>query len=91
MFIVVQHSVSDPQTFYSTAGSAAIPEHLKLLQVFPSADGAHCTCLWQADSVGAVREFIEPAIGRVGRNEYYPVDEAHALGLPTTAGAAQPA
>lgn len=82
MFVIVEHRISDPGTFFSIAQQAKIPADMKLHQVMPSEDGSRCVCLWEADSPGAVKEFVEPAVAHVSRNEYFAVDAAHAAGSP---------
>jgi hypothetical protein len=82
MYVVVEHRISDPGTFFSVAQQVKIPDDLKLHQVIPSDDGSRAVCLWEADSPRAVREFIEPAVGHVSTNEYFAVDAAHAVGIP---------
>ncbi len=94
MYVIVEHRISDPGTFFSIAQQAKIPDDLKLRQVIPSQDGSRAVCLWEADSPRAVREFIEPSVGHVSTNEYFAVDAEHAVGIPgaapssATAGAA---
>ena len=91
MYVVVEHRISDPGTFFSIAQQAKIPDDMKLHQVIPSEDGSRCVCLWEADSPRAVQEFIEPAVGHVSNNEYFAVDAAHAVGIPPAAAqVAQP-
>ncbi len=87
MFITVIHRISDPDKFESSAKTAteAIPSHLKLHQYLSGADRKTATCLWEAPSVEAVKEFLEPVVGNVCRNEYVPLNEEAAFGLPISA------
>ncbi|WP_175628342.1 hypothetical protein [Thioalkalivibrio denitrificans] len=41
------------------------------------------TCLYEGPSVERVREHLDTAIGPAATQRYYPVAEAHAMGLPT--------
>jgi hypothetical protein len=84
MYIVVQHKISDPATFWSMAGEAlsSLPEGVKLCQSLPNADGSQCVCLWSADSVDTVKELIESKAGHISNNEYYAVETQNAMGLP---------
>ena len=88
MYIIVEHRISDPTTFFSIAQQARIPDGMKLHQVMPSEDASRCVCLWEADSPRAVREFVDPAVGHVSANEYFAVDAAHAVGMPGAAAQA---
>jgi hypothetical protein len=51
-------------------------------------------CIWEAESVDAVRNVLEPVIGRVSRNEYFTVENregfARPSGIPQTAAAGAP-
>ena len=88
MYIVVEHEISDPKTFWDTAqeGMSNLPDGLKTHQVFPNSDGTKAVCLWEADGVEDVESFIEGAVGQVSRNTYYPVEEENAVRSPATAG-----
>lgn len=86
VFVIVDHTIVDLE-FWTIARSMTIPEHLELHQIMPSSSQTRAVCLWQADSVDAVRDFIEPAVGHISRNGYFAVEAAHAVGLPTSAAA----
>lgn len=60
MFVSVIHRISDPDRFFEMAGSATIPEDLRLPQVLSSGDRATTVCLWEAPSIERVRDFLEP-------------------------------
>lgn len=84
MYIVVEHEISDPKSFFETAQAEMpnLPSHLKLHQVFPSADGSKAVCLWQAAGVDEVRDYVERSVGHVSNNSYFPVEAEQAVGLP---------
>jgi hypothetical protein len=48
----------------------------------PSEDGAQAVCVWEAGSVEDVQSFVESATGDLSQNEYFPVADAQAIGLP---------
>ena len=87
MFIVVEHEISDPGTFWQTAqeGMADLPGHLKLHQVLPATSSDKAVCLWEADAVDHVRDFVEGAVGAASTNTYYAVEAEQAMGLPVGA------
>lgn len=95
MYIVVQHTITEPAAFWSAADPTAFPPQVKLHHTFPTADGTRAVCIWEADSIDAVRNFLEPAVGRVSRNEYFQVENKEGLGrpsrVPQTAAAGSPA
>ncbi len=90
MYIVVQHSISDPANFHRSAEAAnkKLPATLKLHHVFAAPDGTKAVCLWEADSITAVEDFLEPAVGKFGRNEYYEVPNKEGIVLPRISVAA---
>ena len=89
MFVVVEHTITNPGVFFGLVSKAAeAPSGLKALQFFPSKSKDRAVCLWEANSVEAVKAFLEPLSAQSSRNTYYSVDSATAMGLPTVASAA---
>ena len=86
MYVLVHHEISDPTTFWQ-ADVSQLPPHLKLHHSFPTKDGSRATCLWEGDSVAAVRDFIERAVGRVSQNEYVEVENREGVGMPSAVAA----
>jgi hypothetical protein len=88
MFIVVQHQVSDPSAFWAAARDSMgnIPSNLKLHQTLPAPDGSRAVCVWEAESVDAVRSYLESAV-KGGRNEYFEVVNRDGVALPTSMAA----
>lgn len=83
MYIVAEHEISNPKTFWDTAKSATLPSNLKLHQTFPNPEGTKAVCLWEAAGVDEVKRFVENALGKVSRNTYFAVETKNATGLPT--------
>jgi hypothetical protein len=90
MYIVVQHSISDPANFLRSAEEAnkKLPATLKLHHVFSAPNGTKAVCVWEGDSITAVKDFLEPALGKFGRNEYYEVPNKEGVVLPRLSVAA---
>jgi hypothetical protein len=84
MYIVVEHTISDPVKFLKGAEevNARIPASVKLHHVFSAPDGTRAVCVWEADSIAAVSDLLEPATGQFGRNEYYEVPNKEGIVLP---------
>lgn len=89
MFVVIHHSITNPQRWEEiTSKMGAMIEHRQLpkglngLSYLPSTDGRHADCLWEVDSLENLKRFLEPATGTAARNEYFQIDAAHAMGLP---------
>jgi hypothetical protein len=85
MYVLVHHNVRDPQNFWNTAEQAIpqIPEGLKLHHTLSDREGRIATCLWEADSVAAVRAFLEPALGEFSTNSYAEAENRDGIALPT--------
>ena len=91
MYVVVQHTISEPAAFWNAADPNTLSPDIKLHHTFPAPDGSRAVCIWEAESVDAVRNVLEPVIGRVSRNEYFAVENregfARPSGIPQTAAA----
>jgi hypothetical protein len=82
MHIVVIHSISDPDKFWSAADESEPPEGIALHSALPNDDGSRAVCLWKADSVDSVKQLVEDTVGDVSSNEYFEVNATNAQGLP---------
>lgn len=93
MYVVVQHHIRNTETAFPRgqrliSGDGA-PEKVRVLQFYPSRDLAEVTCLWDADSVQSVQDWVDAVLGDSSENICYPVDAGQAfaerpLGLPET-------
>jgi hypothetical protein len=89
MFVVVEHTITDPDAFFALAARVAeAPSGIKGLQFFPSIGKDRAVCLWQAKSIEALKSFLEPLSAQSSRNTYYEVDSTKAMGLSNLATAA---
>jgi hypothetical protein len=86
MYVIVEHTISDPERVRAIVEAAEIPAHLTLHQVLPNVDGTRQVCLWEAADVAAVEAFVEPALAGLSTNTYFIVDAERAMGLPVAAG-----
>lgn len=90
MNVVVQHRITDREKFLSTnaedIGNGG-PPGVQVRQFFPSQDSSMAVCLWEADSIDAVRDYLDPATEGIAENTYFEVDTERALGLPEAAAA----
>jgi hypothetical protein len=83
MFITIEHDIHDISKFAERAERAMPPPAgLVVHQFLPAADGSRATCLYEADSVDRVRNFVDGALGDASTQYYVPVAEEQALGLP---------
>jgi len=92
MYVVVFHRIKDPETAFSRgqnllAGNGA-PRGTRALQFYPSLDQSAVTCLWEAESVGAVQDYVDETLGGSSENICFEVNTGPARGLPEAAVAA---
>jgi hypothetical protein len=94
MYAVAQHQIVDAQAAFARGeklikGDEA-PPGVRVLQFYPSQDRSVVACLWEAESVEAVQEYVDSTLGDSSVNTCYEVDAEQAfaeqpLGLPTSA------
>ena len=89
MYIVVEHTITDPDVFFGLAGKVGeAPPGINALQFFPSMSKDRAVCLWEAKSVDALKGWLEPMAAQCSINKYYAVDSTKAMGLPIKKAAA---
>ena len=65
---------------------------MRPLQFYPSQDGSAVACLWQAESVQSVQDYVDSTLRDSSDNTCYEVDAEHAFadqpaGLPASPAA----
>ena len=80
MYIVAQHRITDPARFWSVSPQG--PGAPRLEAAYPSQDRTSGVCLWEYDSIEALRDSLEPLVGDAAENTYFEVDAGFAVGLP---------
>ena len=86
MKIGVIHRISDPETAQSSGQSLfEAHEGVELLQFCPSQDFSAATCIWEAESIDAVRDLVDPTLGDASEQTYFAVATEQAVGLPQAA------
>lgn len=81
MFVTVIHHISDPEGFQAAeakALEAGLPSHVALPIHAATQDHTLGVCIWEGESVDAVRELVENVVGPFSDNEYF---EMHVDGL----------
>ncbi len=74
MFVTVIHRIHDPEGFQSAeakALEAGLPSHVALPIHAATIANDLGVCIWEGESVDAVREVVEGAVGAWADNEYY--------------------
>ena len=93
MYIAVNNDISDADKFWAAAQQelSNLPPNLKLHQCIPVTGGKTAFCLWEVDSIEALREWMERVTEGMSRNEYYQVEMERAIGLPGSTQTSQAA
>ena len=88
MHAVIRHYVSDPakwnqstQKIMSMIEQHQLPSGLKPLVFLPGADGRNADCVWEADSLKSLQQFVDRETAGA-RNEYFELNAEAAIGLP---------
>jgi len=85
MYVGVIHHISDPAGFEAAEDKAlklGLPAHVQLPIYAATPDRSTGICIWQGESVEAVRALVESVVGPFSTNEYLEL-EVH--GLPEAA------
>jgi len=89
MFIVVHHTITDPETAFARGqnlldGNGA-PSGVQVREFYPIRDKADVFCLWEGSSLAEVRDYVDATMGDSSRQAYFEVDAGIARGLPERA------
>jgi hypothetical protein len=93
MYVVAQHIIKDAETAFARGQSLikgeGAPSGVRVLQFYPSIDDAAVTCLWEAESVRDVRQYVDSTLGDSSENTCYEADADRAfaerpIGLPAS-------
>ncbi len=82
MHVGVIHRISDPEGFEAAEQKAlerGLPEGISLPIHAETPDHTTAICIWQGESVEAVKELVESVVGSYSDNEYF---ELEVDGLP---------
>jgi hypothetical protein len=91
MYVAIVHKVQDGQAFLSRGerlvDPSKAPPGVVPRQFCPSKDLSAATCVWEAGSVDAVRDYVDSTLGDASDNTYFEVNTEYAQGLPEPAAA----
>jgi hypothetical protein len=84
MLVIAHHNISDPENFWAGAKEVVknLTGSLKVHGIYPATDAKTGTCLWEADTVEEVQQFLDKNAGQFAKNFCYQVDVEKAIGLP---------
>jgi hypothetical protein len=88
MYVVAKHRIKDAERFLSLSQIAAeqAPPGVYGRQFCPSYDRTEAVCLWEADSVETVQDYLDSLVGEASQNAYFQVGTEHAIGIPEPIG-----
>lgn len=85
MYILVNHAINNPAEFWGSAQKNLpnLPEGgiKRVVNVFPNQNMDQCTCVWEADSIETLDNYLRDKVGSASRDTYYEINEANAMGL----------
>lgn len=81
MFIAIQHEITDPELFWHQASTAFAnpPAGMRLHTAFVNEQENLCQCMWEAESIDQLREYLETELTDSSVNTYYEVDPDRAI------------
>ena len=84
MLIIAQHNISNPEEFWKAAKEETqhLPASMKVHGIYPSTDTKSGTCLWEANNVQDVQQFLDKYAGKFAKNFCYEVNVKESIGLP---------
>ena len=77
MFVTVIHRIHDPEGFQAAeaqALEAGLPDGVALPIHAATRDHRLGICVWEGESVAAVRDLVESVVGPFSDNEYYEME-----------------
>ena len=77
MFVTVIHRIHDPEGFQAAEAKAlatGLPDGVALPIHAASRDHRLGICVWEGESVSAVRDVVEGVVGPFADNEYYEME-----------------
>ncbi len=85
MIIVVNHKINNPTDFWASAQASLpqLPEAnvKRILQVMPNNEMTEATCLWEADDINSLDQYLRSKVGDWSNETYQEVNTANAMGL----------
>ena len=86
MFISVHHQINNPGQFWASAQKSLpelpVPGVKRICNVFPSGNMMEATCIWEADSIESLDQYLRSKVFDWSKETYFEIDAAHAMGLP---------
>lgn len=82
MNILVNHQISDPDTYWGALGAnPPIPEGFKLVTFMAGVDPSTSACLWSAPNVASLATLVDKTLGNSSSNSYMVINDSKSFGL----------
>ena len=85
MFIVVNHEINNPGEFWGSAQKNLpnLPESgvKRVINVLPNDTMDKCVCVWEADSIESLDNYLRDKVGTWSKDSYYQLNETNAMGF----------
>lgn len=86
MIIVVNHKINNTGDFWASA-QKSLPELpvngvQRIMQVMPNTFMTEAVCVWEADSIEKLDEYLRSKVHDWSTEEYYELNTAAAMGMP---------
>ena len=81
MYIAIQHEITDPELFWQKASVvlAHPPAGMRLHSIMVSESQKLCQCMWEAESIDMLMDFLETELSDSSVNTYYEIDPDKAI------------
>ncbi|MCX7743792.1 MAG: hypothetical protein N2167_04415 [Flavobacteriales bacterium] len=85
MIVVVNHSIHVPEKFWASAQEnlPKLPEGgvKRVIQVLPNPEMNKATCVWEADSIDALDNYLRDKVGSWSTDSYFELKTDAAMGF----------
>lgn len=83
MFVAIYHEIHNKDLFKEKVNQMTPPpESLRRHQFLTATDLTGAACVWEAPSVDALRDYLDPQLEPASTQTYIEVNEERAVGLP---------
>lgn len=86
MLISVHHKISSRGQFWASAQKhlTNLPETgvQRVVSVFPSTDMSQAICIWEADSIEVLDNYLRSKVFDWSKETYFEINAANAIGIP---------
>jgi hypothetical protein len=83
MHVLVNHSISNPEAFWSLVKTEPVlPEGFKVLSLMAGTDPSTAACLWKAPNADSLRPMLDGLLIGLCTNTYMQINDENSFGLP---------